>query len=65
MTSLKAVEVLLALMEDEKNIKHFQRFQDLLPWLASFANAITDNNELKITLVSAIIKLTTCHLLSS
>lgn len=59
---LKAVELLLVLMADESSIKYFQQFQDLLPWLAAFANATTEDNVLKKKLVKTIICLSTFHL---
>jgi hypothetical protein len=61
-TYVKAVGVILALMVDEVNIKHFQQFQELLPWLSSLANATGDNIALKTNLIGAIIRLSTCHL---
>ena len=61
---LKAVALVLVLMADDSSVKYFQQFQDLLPWLAAFANATTDDDMLKKKLVKAIINLSTFHLRS-
>ena len=61
-TYMKAVGLVLAMMADEVNIKHFQQFQELLPWLSTLAHVMGDKIALKTNLVSAIIRLSTCHL---
>ena len=55
---MSGVQLLLLLMSDNSNIHCFLQFGELLPWLATLANATTSSNEFKKDMVDAIIRLT-------
>ena len=52
-----AVEMVLALLSNEENIQAFLPFRTLLPWLVSFVNATTADDDLKKPVVSVIVRL--------
>ena len=51
------IETLLALLSNQSNIKAFLSFRPLLPWLVSFVNTTTADDDFKKEVVTAIIRL--------
>lgn len=59
---LKYVELLLLIMADPQNHFFIKEHTELLPWLATFANAMTSEDTLKKNVVRAIIQLSSCFI---
>ena len=56
------VETILALLSNEANTKAFLPFRNLLPWLVTFVNTTTADEEFKQHMVSVIVRLSMAFL---
>jgi hypothetical protein len=57
-----AVEMVLALLSNDENTQAFLPFRSLLPWLVSFVNTTTADDDFKQPVVSVIVRLSQAYL---
>jgi hypothetical protein len=57
-----AVEMVLALLSNDENTSAFVPFRSLLPWLVSFVNTTTADDDFKKPVVSVIVRLSQAYL---
>lgn len=59
---LYCVETILALLSNEENTKAFLSFRNLLPWLITFVNTTTADEDFKQRVISVIVRLSMAFL---